>query len=246
MLFIDEIALSPDDYVPHDFVRCLGCGGLFPPIRIGQKRCGEDCGRTTDRHKNRNAADRPFIGIDGEGGGVNAYGQQNYLLLCASGITPETQYPPLFKDNRPLRTTECLEYLLSLPANAKYVIFGLGYYITQILRDVPEVYIKQILEGGYDAPTYWKNYGLKYVPGKFFSVALIDDRNKITKGSTRIIEEVRGFFQKPFAEVVRTWLPEETSIDMIEKMKGSGQSSQPSNRLTSIILWKSAACLRQQ
>jgi hypothetical protein len=147
----DEIISDPDNDI--FLVRCRGCGELFLPTRVGQKRCTEDCGRTTHRHKNRNAADRPFIAIDGEGGGANEYGQQNYLLLCASGITPDTRYEPLFENNRPLTTTKCLDYLLSLKANAKYVIFGLGYDITQMLRDVPEEYIKEILEGGYDAPT---------------------------------------------------------------------------------------------
>ena len=58
---------------------------------------------------------RPFMAIDGEGGGTDELGRQNYLLMVASGQTAGEEYI-LHREGKPLSTRDCLEFILSLPA----------------------------------------------------------------------------------------------------------------------------------
>jgi DNA-directed RNA polymerase subunit RPC12/RpoP len=127
--------------------RCPLCGALV----INQDR--HKVARKGDRHKNArkdlrkgdrhtvpargrivNRLDDPFLAIDGEGGGVNEYGQQNYLLLTAWEETGEPHV--LFKDNERLTTIDCLEFIVSLPKRKNIVGFHFDYDVTMILRDL--------------------------------------------------------------------------------------------------------------
>lgn len=84
-----------------------------------------------DRHGDRSRRNLPIIGIDGEGGGPLGI-QEPYLLMRAA--TEDGRSWELFKDNKPLMTTDCLEFILSLPHD--YLIFGFsfGYDVTQIVK----------------------------------------------------------------------------------------------------------------
>ena len=56
---------------------------------------------------------RPFLAIDGEGGGTDYEGRQNYLLMAAAN-SEETHVR--HRDGEHLTTHDCLEFLLTLPA----------------------------------------------------------------------------------------------------------------------------------
>jgi len=227
----------------------------FVPTRPNQLRCRPGCGRADlrkgdrhkpgtgdrrkdrrDRHKNKgdrhtNAIktpklERPFIAVDGEGAGTNEHGQQNYLLMRARGLDDSTRRS-LFKDNRPLTSAECLEFILSLPRDAELVGFGIGYDVTMILRDLPPEKLRRLLKGqlhideddqaeyrppgrGLYSYTYWKDYAIMYVPEQFFRVARLcyntkEHKQKVVERSSRCINEVRHSFQMPFAKVIDFW-----------------------------------------
>jgi hypothetical protein len=227
----------------------------FVPTRPNQLRCKPGCGRADlrkddrhkpgtgdrrkdkrDRHKNKgdrhkNAIktpklERPFIAVDGEGGGTNEHGQQNYLLMCARGLDDSTRRS-LFKDNRRLTTAECLEFILALPRDAELTGFGTGYDVTMILRDLPPEQLRHLLKGQlhidedgqaeYRPPgralysyTYWKAYAIMYVPKQFFQVARLrydkkEHKQKVVEGTARCINEVLHSFQMPFAKVIEFW-----------------------------------------
>jgi len=55
---------------------------------------------------------RPFMGIDGEGGGTDFEGRQNYLFIAA-GNSKESHI--CHRDGEHLLTRTCLEFILSLP-----------------------------------------------------------------------------------------------------------------------------------
>src|SRR5215472_18762279 len=59
---------------------------------------------------------RPFMAIDGEGGGSDELGRQSYLLMVASGMTVGEERV-LHRDGMPLRVTDWLEFILSLPTD---------------------------------------------------------------------------------------------------------------------------------
>lgn len=173
----------------------------------------------THRHdrvaqKKRRAAKppRPFIGIDGEGGGTDDQGRQNYILLRAGKRM-------LHRNGAHLTTVDCFEFLLSLPKDAILVGFSIGYDATQWMRGIMGDAMERILnpkQGRHGPlPVYWRDYAVVWPPGQYFSVArLYPDRNlpsgshrrrKVIPGSTRTINEVFGFFQNSFINTIETW-----------------------------------------
>jgi hypothetical protein len=151
------------------------------------------------------------MGIDGEGGGTDALGRQNYLLMAASGdIAGEERI--LHRDGKPLSTIDCFEFILSLPAKAILVAYGFGYDITQILRGIIERSLRRILkapQGKYGPlSTYWGDYAITYQQGQFFRIARVDrsgPKRSVIKGSSRTVYETLGFFQCPFDKAIENW-----------------------------------------
>jgi hypothetical protein len=125
--------------------------------------------REKEREGRRDRAKlKPFLAIDGEGGGTDALGRQNYFLMVASGQTSGEEYL-LHNQGKPLSTRDCLEFILSLPADRKLVAYGVGYDGTQILRGIKPPTLRQILNPrqGKNGPcyTYWGDYGIIYQQG---------------------------------------------------------------------------------
>jgi hypothetical protein len=155
---------------------------------------------------------RSFWAIDGEGGGTDYLGRQNYLLMVASGQTAGEEII-LLRDGTPLSTRDCLEFILSLPKEPIIVGYGFGYDATQILRGIGKAAtLRRILDPpqGRNGPcyTYWGDYAVLYQQGQYLRVARIDrGRSKptIIKGSTRTVYEVLGFFQCSFVDAIKKW-----------------------------------------
>lgn len=151
-------------------------------------------------------AERPFIGCDGEGAGVDSQGRQDYLHL-------QIGKQGLFTGKR-LTTDECLEFICSAPST-KYAIlvgFSFGYDVTQILRDLPanrlsRLFAKKERGKGRSPWVFYKNYGIDYLPRNYFRVCRLrrneDGSVSTVKGSTRTIYETFGFFQKSFESVLK-------------------------------------------
>src|SRR3974390_947462 len=73
--------------------------------------------REKEREGRRNRVKlKPFLAIDGEGGGTDELGRQNYFLMVATGQTSGEEYV-LHRQGKPLSTRDCLEFILSLPAD---------------------------------------------------------------------------------------------------------------------------------
>jgi hypothetical protein len=245
----EEVIADPDpDYEYFGMRPCTECGKWFPTAQWNHIYC-KDCAeviwkggdrhatiRKGDRHKNRNALTRPFIGIDGEGGGTNEHGQQNYLLLCASGTDGTASV--LCKNNERLTTIDCLEFILSLPSSTDAILVGFffEYDITMILWDLPEERLRRLVkdreefnaDGRRISPyTWWRDYAIEYVPKQYLRVARlgrkpINDTRFPISGTARTINEVGGFFQKPFVKVIAEWkVATEDEIAEIGRMKDS-------------------------
>jgi hypothetical protein len=94
--------------------------------------------REKEREERRSRRKLPnFMAVDGEGGGTDALGRQNYFLMCASGQTAGEEYI-CHRNGQPLSIRDRLEFILSLPGPTEkiLVMFGLGYDATQILRGI--------------------------------------------------------------------------------------------------------------
>jgi hypothetical protein len=163
-----------------------------------------------ERARSRNKL-RPFMAIDGEGGGTDNLGRQNYLLMVASGpVSGEERI--LHRDGEPLSVKHCLEFLLSLPAEPILVGYGFGYDATQILRGIKEKTLRRILNPpqGKNGPsyTYWGDYAIIYQQGQYLRVARVDraaSKLTVIKGSCRTVYETLGFFQCAFVKAINNW-----------------------------------------
>jgi hypothetical protein len=154
----------------------------------------------------------PFMGIDGEGGGTDYEGRQNYLLMVAAN-SEETHV--CHRDGERLIARDCIESMLSLPAEPILVgYYFVGYDANQILRGILGANngstIRRILnpkQGTYGPlSTYWGNYAITYQPGKYFRVARVDPATrKLIPGSCRTVYEAFGFFQTSFANAIAKW-----------------------------------------
>jgi hypothetical protein len=171
------------------------------------QRTAEQREREKERNARRNRTKlRPFMAIDGEGGGTDALGRQNYLLMVASGSTAGEERI-LRRDGKSLSTRDCLEFILSLPADHRLLGYGSGYDATQILRGIKPPTLRQILNPrqGKNGPcyTYWGDCGIIYQQGQYLRVARVDrsgPKPAIVKGSSRTVNETLGFFQCSFVK----------------------------------------------
>src|SRR5262249_32803338 len=152
---------------------------------------------------------RPFMAIDGEGGGTDEWGRQNYLLMVASGAGEEHV---LHRNGKSLSVINCLEFLLSLPPAAILVGFGIGYDVTQILRGIKDPTLRRIMKPpqGRNGPsyTYWGDFAIVYQQGQYLRVARIDragPKPAIIRGSARTVYETLGFFQCAFIKAIENW-----------------------------------------
>lgn len=136
---------------------------------------------------------RPFVGVDGEGAGVDQYGRQNYCLLRAGE-------EELWHGGRPLTSEECLAFLADLPRGPIYVGFFFGYDTTQILRDLPAERLERILKGTRRmSGVEWRGFEIIYLRRKHLRVRRVGAKHWIT------ISDVGSFFQCAFVKALETW-----------------------------------------
>lgn len=147
---------------------------------------------------------RPIRAVDGEADLPDEHGRQNYNLMVAGG---KVLRPSLFSDY--LHSVEIFEFLLSLP-NDYLVGYYIGFDVTHWLRHVPAEKIERIfledkqIFGNY---TWYKQYGIQYIPGQFFRVCRIEPNTfppKALKDSARTVNETAGFFRGPFLDALAT------------------------------------------
>lgn len=151
-----------------------------------------------------------FLAWDGEGlqlGDTQVYG----LLANSNG--------DYLIDVEGLSTQKCLDFLTSdkYTKNTINVCFGASYDVNMMLRDIPELLLRQLHKG--NRFVCWDRYELEYRPRKSFTVRKfkVEERNgKIYrcfdhKKKKYIFERVVtlwdcfGFFQGKFVKVLREW-----------------------------------------
>jgi DNA polymerase type B, organellar and viral len=153
-------------------------------------------------------SERPFIGCDGEGCGVDDLGRQLYMLFRMG----ERE---LYTGSR-LRTEEILDFICDSPRAAILVGFAFGYDVTMILRDLPEGQARRLFQpiefkAGHSPFVWYKEFDIQYLPKQYFKVRRVkivrredgSEKREVIKGSTRIIYETFGFFQKSFVKVIQ-------------------------------------------
>lgn len=186
-------------------------------LRDSGKRNSVDNSR---RYRANRTTERPFIAWDGEGWTDNDGAHRYMLFGCSTG--QHVEYPLL-------NTRECLELMLNVGAEQKsrrpiHVIYGGGYDVTHILRDMPSGLRKELLDTGIttwlpDAslPTMQQRYTFEYRPHKWFTVSGIHWATG--KRITVKLYDVMTFFQSSFIKAL-----ESRGIDVSEEIR-SGKAS---------------------
>ena len=177
--------------------------------------------------------DRPFLGIDGEGGGSNRTGQQHYLLLGAGqGIKP-------LNKGRHLRTVECLDWICDLPPEPLLVGFSFGYDTTQILRDLDpdrldRLFADKDMGEGRSRYTWFGDFGIEYLPKNYLRVCRLRtlllptgpngrmvEHTSRDPATSRTIYETFGLFQSSFLKALQIFDVGRPHWTMIERNKAS-------------------------
>lgn len=169
---------------------------------------------------------RSFVGVDGEGGGTDAIGRQNYLLLRAGDCL-------LFNDNKRLTTLECLDFIASLEKSPIYCAYYFDYDVTQIIRDLDIRDMRRLVNREavseenaslYSGGIVWNGFKLDYIMKKFFRVRRThpDDTHDHKVNPTITISDVGQFFQCKFAKALKDWnIASEETLRIIEQGKAA-------------------------
>ena len=159
-----------------------------------------------------------FIGIDGEGRGRIVH---HYVMMAAADDTGKYKWvTPEVNESLPTRT--CLEFLFSLPDNARIYSYGFNYDLTKMLHDLSDnkIYelfrpeLRQRKPGAKQGPPYavlWEDYRLNLQGTKFW----------VTKGKKRrVIWDVIKFYQSTFVNALKAWkVGDKEILDKIQSMK---------------------------
>lgn len=168
---------------------------------------------------------RPFIGCDGEGAGVDELGRQNYLLFRMGDRE-------LYTGQR-LTTDELLDFICDQPKGDILVGFAFGYDVTMILRDMSSDQKDRLLKPKIFAPgvspfVWYHDFDVDYLPKQYLKVRRVkrvrDPASGAYKrvgvpGSTRIIYETFGFFQKSFLGALKDF--QVGTADELESIRAS-------------------------
>lgn len=168
------------------------------PSRQPEARVGEYRGRFGEDWVPMD--ERPFVGVDGEGGeweGRHCYG----MLTCGHNVLMNS-------DGSPLSSTQCLDFLTAQPKYARYVIFYGGYDATFFFRDFPTHVQQQIVDGnvGEDGKRRMVKVGyywIDYIPRKILKVYRTKDHPDGPGGI--VLYDVSAYFQCAFTKALEDW-----------------------------------------
>ena len=161
------------------------------------------------------AKPRPFLGVDGEGGGNDAAGRQNYTLLRAGDAE-------IHRGGEHLTWQECCEFICDIPRDAIAVSFAFDYDATQILRTLPVSRLERLMdrEGAGRGVAYCGPYYIDYMPRKYLSVGRIGEDGRTVRGSRRTIYDTFGLFECSFVRALESFdIGTKWERDDIRRMK---------------------------
>ena len=185
-----------------------------------QRRDAEKTRRERLRHQR---VDKPFVGVDGEGGNLN--GKHVYTTLRAGDRELYTGVP--------LSTSECLQFLGSLPNDRIYIGFYFGYDISMILADLSRERLTKLMDR--DARKFTREDGREtFVPldwGNRFDIDLVAGfrefrvRDRWRSKHYVTIYDSAGIFQCSFLKALKSWeIGSEEEWRVIEEGKSARSS----------------------
>lgn len=150
-----------------------------------------------------------FAGIDGEGQGRDDH---KYVMLAWCNEDGSHRNAIEAKEGERLTTVQCLDFILSVPLNARLFSFAFSYDLTKILTDIDDELLYRLFRPELrqrkkkddqkkgPIPVYWEGYQLNLMGSKF-TVA--------KDGRRHIIWDVFKFFQAKFTSALEDWFSRE-------------------------------------
>lgn len=167
----------------------------------------------TDRQKTY------YVGIDGEGQGREDH---RYVMLAWSNESGSLKNALEAPQDGRLSTVECLDFILSMPQNARVFAYAFNYDLTKILTDCDDASIYKLMrpdlrqrppgkEKFGPFPVVWEGYVLNYLGSKF----------TVKKGPRRtVIWDTFKFFQSKFTKALEDWkVGTKEELDRMREMK---------------------------
>lgn len=141
-----------------------------------------------------------WVALDGEGLGRTPH---QYVMMAYSDVEGHSD---LVENENGLTSKQCLNFILSIPSDARVCGYYLGYDWTKILQDLPNQLIYRLLrpelralpkdEGGGFSYIHWEGYKLHYLAGMM----------RIRKGNRmHTVWDLGKFFQAPFVDAIEAW-----------------------------------------
>ena len=182
------------------------------PYRFADDRRAYERKRETGKRRRKAQSKRRrtlpprFIGVDGEGLSVPDGTHQPYVLFAANTGEYIEDY------EAGLSTRACFDFLLKLQRsdrNARLIVFGGGYDMTQMLRDLPKDDAQRLAETGQVLWQFALNgwYFIRFFPGKLMTITRIvqhPTEHKIARARTTLYD-VFGYFQTSFVKTLNDW-----------------------------------------
>jgi len=148
------------------------------------------------------------MGIDGEGRGRYPH---RYVMLAASNESGTIRR--VIERDKGLPTESCLDFILSLPQNARLFGFSFNYDLTMMLKDLSNealylLFRPESRQRPKGASKSWEPIPVRWVgkSGKAYSLNLIGSQFRVTCGKiTRVIWDVFKFYQTSFVKALGLW-----------------------------------------
>ncbi|MCI4327296.1 MAG: hypothetical protein L3K16_06655 [Thermoplasmata archaeon] len=154
------------------------------PFSPERKKAYDKGRRRSGRHIRR--ADRPFVGVDGEGWG------KTYALLADSGGHSLTRPSGISSQE----AFDWLSYLPERNGEANFVGFALGYDINHWLRDLSSAALYRLWREG---RVRWEDWWIEWAPARWFHV------KHLPSGRSVRIWDSFSFFQGSFLKACAEW-----------------------------------------
>jgi hypothetical protein len=199
------------------------CGKPFESHRVEHQPYGDPCikcGLPSEKHYRKHPAkdrDKQYcVGIDGEGQGR---ADHQYVMLAYSNASGSICNAIESAEGKALTTIECLDFILSIPQNAKIFAFAFQYDLTKILGDCDDSTLYRLWRPDLrqrppdkqhlgPIPVVWNGYVLNMLGSKF----------SVEKaGRRRVIWDCFKFFQAKFTKALEDW--KVASAEVLSEMR---------------------------
>lgn len=197
------------------------------------------CGLPSENHyKKFHKTDKQkhyYVGIDGEGQGREDH---RYVMLAWSNESGTLRNAIEAPEGKSLSTVQCLDFILSLPQNARVFAYAFNYDLTKILADCDDRTIYRLFRPDLrQRPPGREKYG-PYPEvwdagnGSSYVLNMLGSKFSVAKGGRRVVVwDMFKFFQAKFTKALQDWkIGDKEELDRMREMKDKRSDFDKLNR----------------